>query len=71
MNIQHQNKCLLYRKRALKHYYDNINYYRNYYNENKLKLIEYSKSYKQKIKKDIERKKPIVNIYFGNFTVIF
>ena len=41
MNIE--SKKYLYRQKALKHYYDNIEYYRNYYALNKIKLIEYSK----------------------------
>jgi hypothetical protein len=46
--LNSDNKKYLYRQKALKHYYENLDYYRNYYNINKSKLIQYSKDYKKK-----------------------
>ncbi len=36
------------RKKALEHYYNNIEYYRKYYIDNKEKLLKYNKEYAKK-----------------------
>ena len=75
MNIE--SKKYLYRQKALKHYYDNIEYYRNYYALNKIKSIEYSKNYKKNMMKKqtfndmITSKKEGLRIIKGNFTLNF
>jgi hypothetical protein len=78
MNIPVENKKYLYRQKALKHYYDNIDYYRNYYALNKVRLIEYSKNYKKNIMKKqtfndlmTSKEKKGLRILQGNFTVHF
>lgn len=61
--------------KSLTHYYNNLEYYRNYYKENKYKLLEYSKQYKKKLTKPNHEKKVIsernVSIQKGKFIVIF
>lgn len=72
-----ENKRKLYRAKALKHYYENIDYYRNYYILNKDKLLIYSKNYrnKKKIEKslDLENTSPMRKIFiqYGEFIVDF
>ena len=72
--LNSDNKKYLYRQKALKHYYENLDYYRNYYNINKSKLIQYSKDYKKKQNFNnlitSKEKKGLV-ILRGNFTVHF
>ena len=53
-DIQTNNKKLIYRIKALNHYYNNLDYYRNYYLLNKNKLMDYSREYKRKKKKSID-----------------
>jgi hypothetical protein len=72
------NKKYLYRQKALKHYYDNIEYYRNYYALNKVRLIEYSKNYKKNIMKKqtfndlmTSKEKKGLRILKGDFTIHF
>jgi hypothetical protein len=61
--------------KSLTHYYNNLEYYRNYYKENKDKLLEYSKQYKKKLAKPNEKKIIINNrtvlIQKGKFIVTF
>jgi len=42
---------LLCRVRSLKHYYENIENYREYYKENKPKLMRYNTQYKRNLRK--------------------
>ncbi len=43
-----ENKKANTRKKALEHYYNNIEYYRKYYLDNKEKLLKYNKEYIKK-----------------------
>jgi hypothetical protein len=71
------DKKKLYRAKALKHYYNNLDYYRNYYILNKDKLINYSKEYRKKLNKSIsqlENKSKLnrsILIQYGDFVVSF
>ena len=70
-------KKSIFRKKALKHYYDNLEYYRNYYVINKERLLLYSKEYRKKHNKikfdteNISKKNRDLQIQYGNFTVNF
>ncbi len=71
-------KKKMFREKALKHYYNNIDYYRNYYVINKEKLMNYSKDYRHKKKEKnifgLENKSKMQRnllIQHGNFIVSF
>lgn len=68
----------VFREKALKHYYNNLEYYRNYYVINKDKLVNYSKEYRDKKKKkndfgleNTSKKNREILIQYGNFVVKF
>ena len=49
--IDFYEKKLLYRKRSLIHYYENIDHYREYYKLNKSRLSKYNTNYKRNLRK--------------------
>ena len=65
---------LLSRVRSLKHYYDNIENYREYYKDNKPKLMRYNTIYKRNLRKienglEISNNKT-VSIEHGKFIIL-
>jgi hypothetical protein len=65
---------LLSRVRSLKHYYDNIENYREYYHNNKPKLMRYNTQYKRNLRKienglEISNNKT-VSIEHGKFIIL-
>lgn len=71
------DKKKMYRERALKHYYNNIEYYRMYYTLNKDRILIYSKEYRhKKLNDDLKyfkntSKKRDLQIQYGQFIVEF
>ena len=65
---------LLSRVRSLKHYYENVENYREYYKENKPKLMRYNTQYKRNLRKIASGVEPnnnkVVFIEHAKFIVI-
>lgn len=70
-----KDKKQILKEKALKHYYENIPYYREYYVRNRDKLIKYNKEYKTKSKNITFEKqtyrKVDLTIQRGNFIITF
>ena len=70
-------KKKVYREKALRHYYNNLDYYRTYYVLNKDKLLTYSKEYRnKKLNSELKQfkntsKKRDLHIQYGNFILTF
>lgn len=68
------DKKMILREKALAHYYNNIEYYREYYVRNREKLLKYNRDYKTKCKNitfEKHFKKADIKIEKGNFIVYF
>ncbi len=63
------DKKHLLRQKALKHYYENIQYYRDYYIKNRDKLLKYNKEYAKR--KKCDKNKCTITIVKENVTIYF